>query len=241
MGNPVVHFEINGADGSALARFYGEMFGWKTQEVPGYVIVDTNAGSGINGGIGTTQDGAPGGVTFYVECPDLQATLDRAGSLGGSTAVPVTEMEMVTFAVLADPEGNRVGIVRPGEGPGVSKGDGREVGWWDVLGANAGALRDFYTALFDWKVTTSITEGSEYHMIDTDSGERGIPGGIGSSPDGRAHTYVYAGVDDLKRYCQLAESLGGTVAMPPTQVAGTTKIAVFRDTQGNAFGMYEGM
>src|ERR1700722_4707441 len=29
MGNPVVHFEITGADPERLRRYYGELFGWK--------------------------------------------------------------------------------------------------------------------------------------------------------------------------------------------------------------------
>jgi uncharacterized protein len=243
MGDPVVHFEINGPDGPALAAFYGELFGWKTREIPGpgYVIVDTTAGSGINGGIGTVQDDVPGGVMFYVECEDLQATLDRAASLGGSTEVPVTDMEMVTFAMVGDPQGNRVGIVLAGEGPGVSEGDGCAVGWWEILGPNPGALRDFYVELFGWKVSKSITEGFEYHMIDTDSGGRGSSGAVGATPDGQPHTSVYARVPDLQGYCERAESLGATIVMQPTPVAESTSIAVFLDPQGNPFGMYEGM
>ena len=31
--------------------------------------------------------------------------------MGGKTVMPRTEMEMVTFALLADPEGNVVGLV----------------------------------------------------------------------------------------------------------------------------------
>jgi predicted enzyme related to lactoylglutathione lyase len=242
MGSPVVHFEIITTDPPALAKFYSELFGWKTQEfMGGYFTIDTQAGSGINGGIGGSQQGPPTGAGFYVESADLQATLDKAASLGGSTAVPIVEMEMVTFAKIADPEGNQVGIVLAGEGPGVSPGDGRELGWWEILGANPGALRDFYTELFGWKVENTTTEGFEYHTIDTDAGGRGIKGGIGGSPDGQGHTNVYAGVDDLQKYCEIAESLGAKIVMPPTQVGEDTKIAMFVDPQGNTFGMYEGM
>src|SRR6184192_2914348 len=117
MGDPVVHFEINGPDGPALVKFYTELFGWKAQESEGeYFIVDTQAGSGINGGVGTIREGWPAGVMFYASSPDLQASLKKAESLGGSIALPIVEMEMVTFAKVADPEGNVVGIVAPGEG-----------------------------------------------------------------------------------------------------------------------------
>jgi predicted enzyme related to lactoylglutathione lyase len=39
--------------------------------------------------------------------------LDRVESLGGKTAVPVTEIpEVVTFAQFADPDGNLVGLFK---------------------------------------------------------------------------------------------------------------------------------
>ena len=61
--------------------------------------------------MGQSQDG-DGHVTFYVEVDDPQAALDNIERLGGKTVVPVTEMEMVTFALFADPEGHMVGIVK---------------------------------------------------------------------------------------------------------------------------------
>ena len=47
MGNPVVHFEIGPAEDQRLVKFYGELFGWKPQPIPGgsYTIVDTQGGA----------------------------------------------------------------------------------------------------------------------------------------------------------------------------------------------------
>jgi predicted enzyme related to lactoylglutathione lyase len=70
--------------------------------------VDTRAGGGINGGIGSVEDGSTF-VTFYVEADDLQAVLDRAEELGGTTTTPVTEMQFVTYTMIADPDGLLVG------------------------------------------------------------------------------------------------------------------------------------
>ncbi|HCP62372.1 MAG TPA: glyoxalase, partial [Actinobacteria bacterium] len=58
------------------------------------------AGGGINGGIGSVEDGSTF-VTFYVEADDLQAVLDRAEELGGTTTTPVTEMQFVTYTMIA--------------------------------------------------------------------------------------------------------------------------------------------
>ena len=112
MGHPVIHFEINGKDGEALQSYYGDLFGWEMQSVPemGYALVE-KVGDGIAGGIGTAQAGN-GHVTFYVQCDDPQATLDKAVELGGSVLMPVTHIPgMVTLAQFTDPEGHMVGLV----------------------------------------------------------------------------------------------------------------------------------
>jgi predicted enzyme related to lactoylglutathione lyase len=112
MGNPVTWFEVVGKDGPALQKFYSEAFGWQLQD-PGNMGYGRlmQPEKGIGGGVGRAPDGG-GHVTFYVEVDDPQAALDKVEQLGGKTVVPVTEMEMVTFALFSDPEGHLVGVVK---------------------------------------------------------------------------------------------------------------------------------
>ena len=115
MGSPIVHFEVMGADGEALERFYGGLFGWRIEPVEGtgggYRIVHTDGGSGIDGGIGSFP-GAPTYVTVYVHAPDLQASVDRAVELGGEVLAPPREVTPgVHAAVLRDPEGHVIGLI----------------------------------------------------------------------------------------------------------------------------------
>jgi uncharacterized protein len=111
MSSAVTHFEIVGKDLAKLQSFYGELFGWKTQSIPemNYAMVEKE-GEGIAGGIGQSQDGGPGHVTFYVSTDDPQASLDKAVALGGSVVMPVTELPQVTIALFADPEGHVIGL-----------------------------------------------------------------------------------------------------------------------------------
>jgi len=113
MANAVIHFEVVGKDLAGLQSFYGDLFGWKTEAIPemGYAMVQKE-GEGIAGGLGRSQDGGPGHVTFYVSTDDPQATLDRAEALGGKTVMPVTELPQVTLAMFADPEGHVIGLVK---------------------------------------------------------------------------------------------------------------------------------
>ena len=109
MPNPIVHFEITGADKAKLQQFYGDAFGWKidASNPMGYGMADTG-GQGINGGI----DGPEPGVIIYIEVDDPAAYLQKVKSLGGKVVQDVTVVPgMVTLAKFADPEGNVVGLV----------------------------------------------------------------------------------------------------------------------------------
>jgi uncharacterized protein len=238
MANPVVHFEIGAADDQPLVRFYGELFGWGLRPVPGvgYTLVDTRGGGGINGGIGRSHTGAAW-ATFYVEVDDPRAFLDRAGSLGGRAAVPVTELPgMATFAMFDDPDGLLVGLVQ-GPGPsdgaarGPSEGDGAAVDWFEVLGADAGRSQAFYAELFGWTVPAG-----GYGQV-APGADHGIGGGIGAGGEARWAT-VYASVGDVEATLARAEALGATRVYGPNQVDDHTETAAFRDPAGNVFGVY---
>jgi uncharacterized protein len=110
MGNPVIHFEVAGTDGAKLQQFYGDLFDWKinADNPMNYGIVD-NGGEGINGGVGESPNGAH--LTWYVQVDSIDDYLKKAEGMGGKTVMPRTEMEMVTFGLLSDPEGNVVGLV----------------------------------------------------------------------------------------------------------------------------------
>jgi predicted enzyme related to lactoylglutathione lyase len=243
LGNPVVHFDLTGPEAEMTAKFYGELFGWHVQSVPvpqgTYNLIDTHAGKGINGGIMQTREGQQPFATIYAEGEDIQALLDKALELGAKVAVPVTSMEMVTFAMFMDPDGNVIGLVQSDpsqQGPGVSPGDNPPVDWFEILGPEPKRAWDFYTELFGWKVEDVSTGGFVYGQIDTGE-EKGIRGGIGSSQDGKPTVNVYSAVDDVKKYLDRAESLGGKTKVPPVDMGGV-EFAQLTDPQGTSFGLY---
>lgn len=115
MAHPAVAwFEVTGKGGAALQRFYGSLFDWKVEDAgdgSGYGLVAA-AEKGIGGGIGVSQDGGAGHVTFYVEVDDPSAYLAKVERLGGSIIAPPVDIPGfgVTFAFFADPEGHVVGL-----------------------------------------------------------------------------------------------------------------------------------
>ena len=113
MAAPVVRFEIMGGKGYQLEEFYKELFGWKidSNNPMKYGMVDTGSPGGINGGVGTSQDGS-NRVSVYIEVEDLDTTLAKAEKLGGKTILPPSQVPGGSkLAMFADPAGNVAGLL----------------------------------------------------------------------------------------------------------------------------------
>ena len=248
MAHAVVHFEIDAADEGSLVAFYEAVFDWTLHASGGgRTAIDTHAG-GINGGIGKSLTG-DAWSSFCVETDDPQATLDKAVSLGGTTVVPVTDLDgVLTMAMFRDLDGLPVGLVlapvAPPQAPG--KTANAAVDWFEVMGADATRTQDFYSELFGWTIDRGFPG---YGVVDT-GGERGIQGGIGGGVDTRL-ALVYAGVPDVDATLQRARSAGGAELETPDVVAlkyaarvalygaaDDVRTGVFRDPAGNIFGVY---
>jgi hypothetical protein len=113
MAHPVMWFEVLGQDGDRLRQFYAGLFGWKiaADNPIKYGLVDTGEKRGIPGGVGETFPGTRSWVTFYVETPDVAASLAQAERLGGKVVMPRTALPDVTVGVFEDPEGHAIGLV----------------------------------------------------------------------------------------------------------------------------------
>lgn len=113
-GNPVVHWELMGADGEAQKSFYAGIFDWDFQAVEGfagYHLVSTGEGN-IGGAVGQGSEEIPAYVTIYIQVARIDPVLAQIEAAGGSTVAPRTELPgTVTFAVFTDPSGNMVGLV----------------------------------------------------------------------------------------------------------------------------------
>jgi predicted enzyme related to lactoylglutathione lyase len=124
MGQPVVHFEVVGQDVDKLKGYYADLFDWDLESVEGgptqYATLqregNVNAdGAGIGGGIGEAPEGYPGHVTFYIEVPDVEASLAKAEELGGTRMMgPDQPMEGLEIGLFNDPEGHVIGLVKTG-------------------------------------------------------------------------------------------------------------------------------
>ena len=255
MANSVLWFEVRGKDGSALRKFYSELFGWKISAGDptsgfDYGLIEPGYG-GLPGGIGSSPDRSSGHATFYVEVDDPTAILGRAEMLGGKLVMPETEIPStrVKLAYFADPEGHVIGVSNGAAVGGRGDAGANPVLWFEVMGKDGTTLRNFYHELFGWKI--SQASAFDYWMIEA-TGE-GVAGGIGigrsvpglgaTHPDGGTGFATFkVEVDDPAATLAKAEELGGEKVMPVTDVPGThMKIAYFADPEGHVIGLSRGL
>ncbi|MEZ5302599.1 MAG: VOC family protein [Verrucomicrobiales bacterium] len=105
------------------SQFYGEMFGWTTDEMQVGPVTYTFFNLGerpVGGMIGITDEmqmkDAPPHWLNYITVEDVAASVERAKALGATVCKDVTELPMGKFAVLIDPQGAVIALWEFGEG-----------------------------------------------------------------------------------------------------------------------------
>jgi len=106
------------------------------------------------------------------------------------------------------------------------------------MGGKGSELEAFYRELFGWKIDSN--NPMKYGVVDTGGGPGGINGGVGPAHDGNKRVSVYTQVEDLQATLDRAERLGGKTVLPPTEVPGGPKLAMFADPAGNITGLLTG-
>lgn len=110
----IVHIEFSAQELGSAGKFYGDLFGWKIEQVPEMNYATFETKDGLGGGLNPVGENYPAGtVLVYVGTDDIEASLEKAESLGGKSVTPKTEIPgMGWFALFTDPTGNLVGLFK---------------------------------------------------------------------------------------------------------------------------------
>ena len=113
------------------------------------------------------------------------------------------------------------------------------VAYFEITSTDAPRAQRFYADLFGWTITPD-PDMAGYGMVDTGGGEGAVVGGIGpSQAPGDEGVRVYVRVDDLQQHLETAQRLGATTVLEPMELpGGYGTIAVVRDPDGNALGLW---
>ena len=104
------------------------------------------------------------------------------------------------------------------------------IGYFEVAGPDPQSLAAFYSGLFGWSSQPGPLPG----YVTVDAGP-GVSGGF-RREDGPERV-LYIRVSDLHSTLERIVAAGGKVLIPPTDVPGVVRFALFEDPQGNRMGL----
>ncbi|WP_166846553.1 VOC family protein [Isoptericola sp. BMS4] len=108
----ITHIDIPVSDLDRAKRFYGGVFGWRIEAPPGFEDYPMwRAPNQISGGGLAPRSDGFAQPRSYVEVDSIDEALSRATELGGTVAVPKSEISPTSWwAAFTDPDGNVVGL-----------------------------------------------------------------------------------------------------------------------------------
>ena len=113
---------------------------------------------------------------------------------------------------------------------------GCPVNYFEIPTADTGKAKEFYNNLFDWGFKEYP---GDYYEIE--KADNGLSGGLHKADFEKQphHVMIYVQVDDLQRYLDKANELGGKTIVPPTNFSEEGAFAVMTDPEGCAIGLWQ--
>ncbi len=116
----ITHIDIPVSDMAKAGAFYSDLFGWQIAEIPGFegypMWQAPNKISG--GGLAPREEGFTE-PRSYVEVDSIDEVLAKATANGGRVLMAKSQISPTSWwAVLADPDGNHIGLYEGTTDPG---------------------------------------------------------------------------------------------------------------------------
>ncbi len=111
MAGQMVHVELPAGDTAKAREFWGSLFGWQFEELPGGATeYDMTRFSETTGGAIYGAEGNERGARVYFDVDDIKTGSARVSELGGDGGEPMPVPSMGWFAICKDTEGNEFGL-----------------------------------------------------------------------------------------------------------------------------------
>jgi hypothetical protein len=247
MHGQFVWYELTTPDIDAAKRFYPRFTGWETQAFDKDYTMWTTGGIPHAGlfrlGDEMRQQGIPPNWMAYIEASDVDETVAKATSLGGTVVhgpgdIPGTGR----FAVLQDPQGATFGVYRSNNPGGAWDGTpvvGR-FSWHELMTTDYAAAFEFYRALFGWEKMGEMDMGDGLMYLMYGKGDK-MYGGMYNRTAEMAGMppfwLMYIHVRDVGKALSAATKAGATVHRPQMDIPGGS-IAILGDPQGAGFALH---
>jgi predicted enzyme related to lactoylglutathione lyase len=213
--------DIFTSDPEGARTFYGELFGWTSEEpnpdMGGYFNFSKD-GVLVAGGMhndGTHQ--TPDRWSVHLRVEDAKATLDAAVELGSEVVVPAMDVaDLGVMASVIDPGGALIGMWEPRAHKGFGVIDEPDApGWFELHTRAHAATVKYYEDVFGW-TTVKASDTDEFRYTLMVDGEQQLAGVMDDSifpEEGNlpSQWHVYLKVADVDATLARVVELGGTI------------------------------
>ena len=237
-----VWFEHVSNDIAAARAFYEKLFDWNSeamamQGTDPYVMIHN--GEPAIGGYAKARPGAPTRWMSYLSVQDVDSSYKAALAAGAKSAVaPIDYAGAGRMATIADPTGGVFSLWRgtQGDPPDVETTPPGAWIWNELSTKDEKTALAFYEKVFAFDHDAMQMPDGTYYVLK--QGGKGRAG-LWKAPDPSMPTMwlPYVCVEDADKKAELAKSLGATVVVPPSDIPGVGRFAVFGDPQGAALAI----
>jgi predicted enzyme related to lactoylglutathione lyase len=236
--------DLGSPDVPASARFYGQLFGWDSEdmgeEVGHYTMFRYNGK--MVGAVGPIMNpNQPTAWATYVATASAEETAKKITDAGGTVLMaPMQVMDQGSMGVFADPSGAVFSVWQPGAHKGAELvNQPVSFSWNELATRDMNAAKDFYPKVFGWAPKSNpMPDGGEY--VEWQLAGRSIAGGqsMGSMypPNVPPHWLVYFTVQNTDDTIKRAQELGGSVISGPFDIP-QGRMAVVADQHGASFAV----
>ena len=240
-------YELMTSDTKAAGKFYSDVVGWTTLEMPsanGQQYTTFNIGKvGMAGMLNI-----PGHTAWvgYIAVDDVDAHVEKVLEAGGKLSRPATDVPgMLRFAVMSDPQGAAIVVFTPDPSmPSPERPNAPApgtIGWHELNTTDLDGAFDFYEKLFGWTKVSDMDMGPMglYRIFDQgEHKEMGDGGMMIKGPQIPVSCWAfYFHVDSINAAIKRVKSGGGKILNGPMQVPGGGWIIQGQDPQGAMYSL----
>jgi predicted enzyme related to lactoylglutathione lyase len=236
--------DLSTPDVDGAKRFYGELFGWETEETgtveeTGGYLFFLSAGLKVAGVGPVMNEDQPPAWSTYFATDDVDALAARVGEAGGTALMePMDVTDAGRLAFFMHPAGGMFGGWQAGGHNGAELvNEPVSLAWNTLTTRDVDGAKQFLEAVFGLQSSSQDFGGNPYTVLML--GETGV-GGLRAMPPEMSHEVpAYWGVSfsvaDTDATVAKAQELGGSPLTAPSDMPGVGRLALIADPYGATF------
>jgi hypothetical protein len=225
-------------DVNAAKRFYGELFGWRFEDIRRgdrpYVLArlgDTPVAGIVD--VTANTNAGPQWLS-YMSVTDLDKTLAQVRSDGGKVLVEPRNLPNAHAAVIADPQGAPLGLAQVKRSiPDPADPSPSHFFWDEYLARDAAKALDFYKRLAGYESAISESRsGVEYHVLRKTRARAGLFQLPATATGVEPNWLPYVLASDPAALAARVTGLGGRIVLPAAPERRNGSVVVIADPGG---------